>query len=509
MNAPPSTQMIIQERTSARSPWSEVIRTEHVWNNRNPQYSTIVNFDFPSTSAEKMVQSTELRIVVDNLAAAETGSDDPDRELATEDVPLSHGNISRADAEARLTSNGRPGDYLIRDRAKTVGPGEARDSWAYSFYGMNEKCSHLRIDVALNGVVAFNGAPEQAVMPGSNLVQIVAHLNASRRAKGLAVGENIPKPASMTNSLQDAPESTLFGWVECALGDIADERDLVIDIEPAETIDDSEPLSPTARTSSTKAGILGLPPKLKLSRRMNFKFNVPTTATGGMKLLLVEQLMGESPFFLGVPAQMLHLFVAADKTSMALYQGLQGLQGKLAEAKNRVQDAIMHRVQTNLDHIAYIDGYKGHAFKASVDKKSKQMEMLCMNLHCEQLKVLAGKARKAGQRTIVTGDSSEASYYTFTHGAFVAHAEGFKHGGLLKILQAPLNRASFEPLRRIRNARQNLIVFEDEVRDMDAQIGWSITYHKSKWRNIWIREEVVLLPGPSTFGCGGPSQNAS
>ena len=44
--------------------------------------------------------------------------------------------------------------------------------------------------------------------------------------------------------------------------------------------------------------------------------------------------------------------------------------------------------------------------------------------------------------------------------------------------------------------------------DDKATDGPSITHYKSKWRNIWI-PDVILLSDANTFGAGGPNQNTS
>ncbi|XP_065834074.1 inositol polyphosphate-4-phosphatase type I A-like [Oscarella lobularis] len=65
--------------------------------------------------------------------------------------------------------------------------------------------------------------------------------------------------------------------------------------------------------------------------------------------------------------------------------------------------------------------YKGPYFKRSSSKKDKDFEFLATNLHVQIM-------------TVLPHGRGESTYHRVTFGAPVAHARGFKHGGLKKIL---------------------------------------------------------------------------
>lgn len=165
-----------------------------------------------------------------------------------------------------------------------------------------------------------------------------------------------------------------------------------------------------------------------------FSYRFPTTGDAKLK---VTELMFESLFLLTVPLQLMALFIAEDKNMVRSLHELGTLLGPAETVRQELHRLALERIHTYLDRTAYIDSYRGPPFfKPSVMKKNKEMDMLATNCHIQRLKVTVTPTSDGQPKFIF--------YDTITHGAPVAHALGFKHGGLRRLLdeRAALQQAA-------------------------------------------------------------------
>ena len=99
------------------------------------------------------------------------------------------------------------------------------------------------------------------------------------------------------------------------------------------------------------------------------------------------------------------------------------------------------RYDEEIPYMLYDSPYhrSGPYFKRSSSKKDKDFEFLATNLHVQIMTVLP-HGRGGILLVYLCNDclslrrSVESTYHRVTFGAPVAHARGFKHGGLKKIL---------------------------------------------------------------------------
>jgi inositol polyphosphate-4-phosphatase len=152
-----------------------------------------------------------------------------------------------------------------------------------------------------------------------------------------------------------------------------------------------------------------------------FRFGT-TTASGEVR---AREFMGESPYFQLVPSKLLEIYTKEDTATIRDLQSLDSVLGK-EDWDSIVRPVFEHLLQRQAlyhQHTAMLDSHQGSTFRASIDKKSKTLEMTPLNCHIQRLQVLNRQ------------DQVEASYDIITHGAPAAHSLKFSHGGLRSILQ--------------------------------------------------------------------------
>lgn len=138
-----------------------------------------------------------------------------------------------------------------------------------------------------------------------------------------------------------------------------------------------------------------------------------------------REVMGESAYFQIVPSKLLEIYTKEDTEEI---RELQGLDSVLSRSDwdtivRPVFDYLLKRQALYHSHTAMLDSHQGSTFRASVDKKSKTMEMTAINCHIQRLEVLD------------KNDNVEAMYDVITHGAMAAHSLKYKNGGLRRILK--------------------------------------------------------------------------
>lgn len=127
--------------------------------NTNPFAAFMSEADAKGLDAEDMFEA----MAEINIGPSE-GKGDPDKLL--DEVPIYHGHIDRAEAEARLTACGVMGTYLVRARD------EACTSFAFSQLGKGMTVIHSKIDYLADAVLIDGKAG--ALLQGAPLQEVVA-----------------------------------------------------------------------------------------------------------------------------------------------------------------------------------------------------------------------------------------------------------------------------------------------------------------------------------------------
>ncbi|XP_056135748.1 type II inositol 3,4-bisphosphate 4-phosphatase [Lampris incognitus] len=139
------------------------------------------------------------------------------------------------------------------------------------------------------------------------------------------------------------------------------------------------------------------------------------------KWMLVREQMEECTLSFSVPKQLLSLYVQED---MKRVQELRELGELSPHWDNLRKEVITHYagvINSHKETLAELDKITGPSFKPSCCKAQKSLEFIPINLHTQRMRVTC--PRKA-----------DAFYDIITVGAPAAHFQGFKCGGLQRLL---------------------------------------------------------------------------
>ncbi|XP_077461866.1 type II inositol 3,4-bisphosphate 4-phosphatase isoform X3 [Stigmatopora argus] len=143
--------------------------------------------------------------------------------------------------------------------------------------------------------------------------------------------------------------------------------------------------------------------------------------TADSKWMLVREQMEECTLSYSVPKQLLSLYVQED---MSRVQDLKEL-GELSPHWDNLRKEVITRygaiIATYQETLAEMDKMNGPSFKPSCCKAQKSLEFLPINLHTQRMRVTCPR-------------KTDASYDIVTAGAPAAHFQGFKGGGLQRLL---------------------------------------------------------------------------
>uniref|UniRef100_A0A672IA05 phosphatidylinositol-3,4-bisphosphate 4-phosphatase n=1 Tax=Salarias fasciatus TaxID=181472 RepID=A0A672IA05_SALFA len=139
------------------------------------------------------------------------------------------------------------------------------------------------------------------------------------------------------------------------------------------------------------------------------------------KWMLVREQMEECTLSFSVPKQLLSLYMQED---MNRVQDLREL-GELSPHWDNLRKEVMTRyggiISSYQETLAELDKITGRSFKPSCCKAQKSLEFIPINLHTQRMRVTCPK-------------KTDAFYDIVTVGAPAAHFQGFKCGGLQRLL---------------------------------------------------------------------------
>ncbi|XP_076003920.1 type II inositol 3,4-bisphosphate 4-phosphatase isoform X1 [Genypterus blacodes] len=139
------------------------------------------------------------------------------------------------------------------------------------------------------------------------------------------------------------------------------------------------------------------------------------------KWMLVREQMEECTLSFSIPKQLLSLYIQED---MSRVQELREL-GELSPHWDNLRKEVMTRyggiINSYQETLAELDKITGRSFKPSCCKSQKSLEFIPINLHTQRMRVTCPR-------------KTDAFYDIITVGAPAAHYQGFKCGGLQRLL---------------------------------------------------------------------------
>ncbi|KAK5865651.1 hypothetical protein PBY51_019903 [Eleginops maclovinus] len=139
------------------------------------------------------------------------------------------------------------------------------------------------------------------------------------------------------------------------------------------------------------------------------------------KWMLVREQMEECTLSFSIPKQLLSLYIQED---MSRVRDLREL-GELSPHWDNLRKEVMTRyggiISSYQETLAELDKITGRSFKPSCCKAQKSLEFIPINLHTQRMRVTCPR-------------KTDAFYDIVTVGAPAAHFQGFKCGGLQRLL---------------------------------------------------------------------------
>ncbi|KAL2098065.1 hypothetical protein ACEWY4_007272 [Coilia grayii] len=139
------------------------------------------------------------------------------------------------------------------------------------------------------------------------------------------------------------------------------------------------------------------------------------------KWMLVREQMAESTLSFTIPKQLITLHIQEDSRRIQELKNLGELSPHWDNLRREVISRYDQVIRSYQDTLEELDKLTGPSFKPSCSKAQKYLEFIPINLHTQRMRVTCPR-------------KTDAFYDIITVGAPAAHFQGFKSGGLQRLL---------------------------------------------------------------------------
>ncbi|XP_053559675.1 inositol polyphosphate 4-phosphatase type II [Bombina bombina] len=139
------------------------------------------------------------------------------------------------------------------------------------------------------------------------------------------------------------------------------------------------------------------------------------------KWICVREQMSESCMSFHIPKELLSLYLKEDTRRIEQLKDLGELSPHWDNLRQNVITHYEEMVCVYQDSLSELEKHTGSSFKSSCSKGERSLEFVPINLHLQRMRVHSQKLK-------------DALYDVITTGAPAAHSQGFKNGGLRRLL---------------------------------------------------------------------------
>ncbi|XP_062852304.1 type II inositol 3,4-bisphosphate 4-phosphatase isoform X2 [Trichomycterus rosablanca] len=139
------------------------------------------------------------------------------------------------------------------------------------------------------------------------------------------------------------------------------------------------------------------------------------------KWMLVREQMAECILSFSIPVQLLRLYIQEDRHRIQELHDLGELSPHWDNLRRDVIARYSHIIKTYQETLTELEKLTGPPFKPSCSKAQKYLEFIPINLHTQRMRVMCPR-------------KTDSFYDVITVGAPAAHSQGFKNGGLQKLI---------------------------------------------------------------------------